>query len=180
MELSKEKRAGMVAVSLPGMYDLYYTPKKESIFGIEMELEPLPEELIRAYFMEYNGEVFGHYTGLASLNNIGGTTQVAALVTIKSNAIKAGDKYELRDNIYILGHRNYIIIPSEVEITKENYIYLELLDNIENMHDYFEEDIAETVKLAVNHCKLTLEGFNKELSRYSERTRGIINEVFAQ
>lgn len=173
MILSDKEYLGSKSISFFGLPDLYYTPKMHKTpFGL-IEIKPTIPEIMGRYFIRDNKEVYGYYTGLQSLNNIHGTTQVPATIEIKSNKVKEKSTYEYK-------HIKYIIYPANIHIDSNNHSYLELLDDIEYSYDYFEEDIVDCIKYAVKKMGLYIKGFENLLEQYSDRTRQVIKDVYAK
>lgn len=173
MYLSTTKYAGSKATSIFGLPELYYMPQEIDFFGTKIETEPSITELIERYFITDGEDYYGYYTGLKSLNNIHGTTQVPATIEIKSNKVT-------ETTLYINGYTRYIIYQSPIRITSTNYIYLELLDDIETSYNYFEENIVNCIKFVIDRLNLSKQIFESLLSNYSEKTKEVINNVFAQ
>ena len=71
------------------------------------------------------GNVKGYVTGATLFNQVGLTTQVPNVIDIATNECKNYNKYT---NNYL----NTIIRKPKIEVTTENYKYLQLFDLIEN------------------------------------------------
>lgn len=173
MELSRTPFTGAKETSIFGLPTLYYLPKQIEIFGRTEDTEPTLSEMMTMYFIRDNERVYGYYTGLKSINNIHGTTQVPATIRIKSNAVKEEQKYNR-------GCIKYIINPTTIQVNSDNYIYLELLDDIEFYYDYFEEDVVDCIKYVVERMSLSIDGFKSLLKQYSDRTRQVIKDVYTK
>lgn len=172
--LLRDKVEGAKEVHLEGMPSLYYVPKYIEAFGYTTELAPSTDDLITEYFIRHEDEYYGYCTGFCSLNMIGGSTQVPMVVEIKSNNVN--EKYEYNKN----GVR-YIVTKSDIEVNSANHFVLELLDDIEYLYDYFEEDLWD-VPLVINRCvektNLTKKDFEPYLKLYSARTNEVIKHIF--
>lgn len=171
MYLSTTKFEGYKSKSIFGLPELYYMPQEIDFFGTKIETEPSITELIERYFITDGEDYYGYYTGLKSLNNIHGTTQVPATIEIKSNKVKEKSIYKQR-------YTRYIVYPASHEINEQNWIYLELLDDIEELYNYFEENIVKCIKVIVKELKLSKQIFDSLLDNYSARTNEVIDHVF--
>lgn len=101
---------------------IYYIPKI-NIFG---EVPLATRKIIKyKYLVDKYGNVKGYITGATLFNKVGLTTQVSNLINITTNECKNYNKYL---NKYL----NTEIRKPKIEITNENYIYLQLFDLIEN------------------------------------------------
>lgn len=172
MKLSRTPFTGAKKTSIFGLPTLYYLPKQIEIFGRTVETEPTLSEMITLYFLRDNKRVYGYYTGLKSINDIHGTTQVPVTIRIKSNIAKEEQKYSR-------GCIKYIISPTTIQVNSNNYIYIELLDDIEFYYDYFEENVVNCIKYIVKQLELSKEQFDKLIQNYSKRTIQIIKDVYA-
>lgn len=101
---------------------IYYIPKV-NIFG-EMPLA-IRKIIQYKYLVDKLGNVKGYITGAMLFNQVGLTTQVPNLTDIATNECKNYNKYT---NEYL----NTTIRKPKIEITTENYKYLQLFDLIEN------------------------------------------------
>lgn len=101
---------------------IYYIPKK-NIFG-EMPLA-IRKIIQYKYLVDKFGNVKGYITGAILFNKVGLTTQVPNIMDITTNECKNYNKYT---NDYF----NTTIRMPKIEITNENYKYLQLFDLIEN------------------------------------------------
>lgn len=173
IELRDEPFKDCKSASLPDMPTLYYKPEKhKSLFG-EFEIEPSKDDLMHRYFVSNKEEVYGYYCGLIALNHIHGTTQVPAVIEIKTNKIS-------EDSEYVLDGIRYIVYKSDKMIDKSNSYYLKILDTIEDYYNYFEDDVIKCIKWVVKELKLNREGFVKLLLDYSDRTKEVIENVFKE
>lgn len=100
---------------------VYFKPT-QTLFG---ESTISNKDLIEKKFLiDKDGNVKGYIVGAKLYNMIGLTTQVPNITDIVTNECKYHKIYDanLRVNIY----------PSKIEINNDNYVYLQLLDIIEN------------------------------------------------
>lgn len=115
---------------------IYYIPKT-NIFG---EV-PLPNNKIiqYKYLTDKLGNVKGYITGANLFNKVGLTTQVPNIIDIVTNECKNNNKYENKN-------LNVIIRKPKIEINKDNYKYLQLIDLIENKDNiYVEVDYMDEI-----------------------------------
>lgn len=159
---------------IEGMPKLYYKPEKFTNFGVERETRPTHEDLIYQYFVENSstGEIYGYPCGVFSLNRIHGTTQMTMLVELVSNKVEEEREYKF-------GRITYKLYPAKVAVNNYNHFALEILDNIENLYDYFDEDVVDTIKYIVKRLNLKHEQFKCCIDGYSDKTKGVIRDVFA-
>lgn len=100
---------------------VYFKPT-QTLFG---ESTISNKDLIEKKFLiDRDGNMKGYIVGAKLYNMIGLTTQVPNITDIVTNECKYHKIYDanLRVNIY----------PSKIEINNDNYVYLQLLDIIEN------------------------------------------------
>lgn len=101
---------------------IYYIPK-ENIFG---EIPLAIRKIVQyKYLVDKFGNIKGYITGAALFNQVGLTTQVPNITDIATNECKNNNKYT---NDYF----KTTIRKPKIEITNENYKYLQLFDLIEN------------------------------------------------
>lgn len=101
---------------------IYYIPKI-NIFG-EMPLA-IRKIVQYKYLVDKLGNVKGYITGATLFNQVGLTTQVPNITDIATNECKNYNKYT---NEFL----NTTIRKPKIDITTENYKYLQLFDLIEN------------------------------------------------
>lgn len=166
--------------------ELYYKPEPIQIGEVTYDSEPSVFEYMIYLFITNGEEQYGYYCGLKALNGIGGTTQVPALQQIRSNNIAKETEY------FLSMSQRFTVYPSEVKITKENAIYLQILDTIEEEYNYFddiydffderestqEENVLTPIKRAIGVLNLSLNSFNQYLERYSARTKEIVYKAY--
>ena len=108
---------------------IYYIPKT-NIFG---EVPLANSKIIKyKYLCDKFGNVKGYITCANLFNQVGLTTQVPNTIDIATNECKNNNKYK---NKYL----NVIIRKPKVEVTNDNYKYLQLIDLIENKDNIFIE-----------------------------------------
>lgn len=161
--------------SIFGLPNLYYEPVEIDFFGTIVLAEPTMEEMITAYYMARENEVFGYYTDLKSINSLKGTTQVPAKIKIVSNRVK---EVTVHMNEYTM----YTVYPTNKKITSDNYLYLEILDDIEYYSKYFEEDIIKCIRKIITKNNMKHEEFDNYISKYkySDMTKEVIINAFAK
>lgn len=119
--LNRLKNAGTIKSIYKG---LYYKPIK-SIFGDV----PLSSDKLRnlKYLKDKDGNIKGYITGAKLYNILGLTTLVPNVTDIVTNECKYHKQYDemLRTNL----------IKPKIQITNENYRYLQFIDLLENKDD---------------------------------------------
>lgn len=112
---------------------IYYLPYK-NILGLEGNLDR--EEYLKKKYLD-NGDIQGYITGFTLVNRAGLTTQVPAVLEIRSNAATTEQrKVEINK-------RNIIVYKPYVHITKENKDILQFLDLmccIGDYNEFYDED----------------------------------------
>lgn len=111
---------------------IYYKPK-DGIFG-KKELDI--NKVIEKKYLK-NKNVKGYITGATLYNNLGLTTQISNNIFIITNECPNNNQY--KDKAL-----NVIIRKPKIEITNENYIYLQFLDLISN---------KDSIKIEVDNQK---------------------------
>ena len=108
---------------------IYYIPKK-NVFG---ELPLANNKIIQyKYLTDKQGNIKGYITGANLFNKVGLTTQVPNVIDIVTNECKNNNKYNNKN-------LNVIIRKPKIEITNDNYKYLQLIDLIENKDNIYIE-----------------------------------------
>ncbi|MEG2235744.1 MAG: hypothetical protein RR144_04835 [Clostridia bacterium] len=101
---------------------IYYKPET-NIFG-EVLLDAY-KVVEHKYLKDSNGDIKGYIYGAKLFNILGFTTQVPNILDIVTNECK-------NNNIYTNTNLNVTIRKPKIEITNDNYLYLQLLDILEN------------------------------------------------
>ena len=99
---------------------IYYIPAK-TIFGIST-LSTI--KVIEKKYIKKDEEVYGFYSGISFINNIGLTTQVPNIYEIMTN------KESTRVRKVKIENQELVLRKSRVKITKDNYITLQFLEFI--------------------------------------------------
>lgn len=116
--LNRLKKEGIIKAEYKGVY---YKPVI-TIFGeMGLDINRLRE---LKYLEDRNGNVKGYITGAKLFNMIGLTTLVPNVTDIVTNECKYHKQYDEK-------LRTYIVKP-KIEITNENFRYLQFIDIIEN------------------------------------------------
>ena len=123
---------------------IFYKPK-QSAFG---ELKPDEEKIITPYLFK-NGKRIAYITGLLLYNKMGLTTQIPKEISIASR----------EKRIYITkGNIKANAVKSYVEVTDENYKYLEFLDALKDWKKIPDLDKKSSIEILTN----ILKKFNKK------------------
>lgn len=137
---------------------IYYIPKV-NIFG---ELPLANSKIIQyRYLVDRFGNVKGYVTGAKLFNKVGLTTQVPNIIDIVTNECKNNNKYV---NKYL----NVVIRRPKIEVTNENYKYLQLIDLIENKDNIYVEveNIDEVIYNIIQKNNLEFE----KILKYARET----------
>ena len=137
---------------------IYYIPAK-NIFG---EIPLAIRKIVKyKYLVDKLGNVKGYVTGATLFNQVGLTTQVPNVIDIATNECKNYNKYT---NNYL----NTIIRKPKIEVTTENYKYLQLFDLIENKDNINieVEDEDEIIYKFIQENKLDFE----KIIKYARET----------
>jgi hypothetical protein len=116
--LNRLKNEGVIKAEYKGVY---YKPTM-SIFG-EVPLDTNKLRKLK-YLQDKNGNIKGYIIGAKLFNMLGLTTLVPNVTDIVTNECKYHKQYDER-------LRTYITKP-KIEITSENYRYLQFIDILEN------------------------------------------------
>ncbi len=124
--LSRLNKENYIKTAFKG---IYYLPKKNA-FG---ELPLANDKIIKyKYLTDKQGNIKGYITGANLFNKVGLTTQVPNVIDIVTNECKNNNKYYNKN-------LNVIIRKPKIEITNENYKYMQLIDLIENKDNVYIE-----------------------------------------
>ena len=146
---------------------IFYKPK-QSVFG---ELKPDEEKIITPYLFK-NGKRIAYITGLLLYNKMGLTTQIPKEISIASR----------EKRIYITkGNIKANAVKSYVEVTDENYKYLEFLDALKDWKKIPDLDKKSSIEILTNilkkfNKKQTQELLNIALS-YPPRVRALLGAL---
>lgn len=83
-----------------------------------------PNLVVRDLYIQKNGNILGYETDASFLNRIGLTSQMPRYTYIATNVSNRGN--ERKEKLHV------ILRKPPTEVTKENYLYLQILDAIEN------------------------------------------------
>ena len=114
--LTKYVKSGYIKRYSQGVY---YINEQDALLG-EIPLNSM-EIIYRRYICDKD-EIFGYYTGLKLLNMVGISTQVPSIVEVCTN-----NENNIKRKIQI-GKRKAIIRKSNIEINKDNVLYLQFFD----------------------------------------------------
>ena len=122
---------------------VFFKPK-QTVFG---ELKPNEEKIITPYLFK-NGRRIAYITGLLLYNKMGLTTQIPKEISIASR----------EKRIYIsIGNIKANAVKSYVEVTDENYKYLEYLDALKDFKQIPDLDKKSAIEILTS----VLKEFNK-------------------
>ena len=159
------KNEGIIKAEYKGVY---YKPVI-TIFG-EMGLDQTKLMQLK-YLKDRNGNVKGYIVGAKLFNILGLTTQVPNVTDIVTNECKYHKQYDEK-------LRTYITKP-KIEITNENYRYLQFIDVLENRDNINieVENANEILYKIIQECNLDFENIIK----YARETKSkvAINKIIA-
>ncbi len=146
---------------------VFYKPK-QTVFG---ELKPDEEKIITPYLFK-NGKRIAYITGLLLYNKMGLTTQIPKEISIAST----------KKRIYISkGNIKGKAVKSYMEVTDENYKYLELLDVIKDFKNIPDLDKESAIKILTNKILELNNKQKKELIEialeYPPRTKALLGAI---
>ena len=146
---------------------VFYKPK-QTVFG---ELKPDEEKIITPYLFQ-NGKRIAYITGLLLYNKIGLTSQIPKEISIASNKKRI---YISKGNIKAKAVRSY------VDVTDENFRFLELLDALKDFNKIPDLDKKSVITILTNKIfKLNNEQRNKLISialDYPPRVRAFLGAL---
>ena len=149
-----------------------YFKSKKTAFG-KTKLNPML--VVRDNYLVNNGKTIGYETGASFLNNIGLTTQIPKYKYYATNAV-------LHRGTRIDEKKQIALKKPKVEVDEENYLYLQILDAIENM-EKIPTDIDDVLTVFYQYIEkkgLKLERlFNLAVNYYKKDTLVKLGEVAA-
>lgn len=113
--LSRYVKSGYIKRASQGTY---YIPKNGLIGEVPLSFE----DIINKRYVKNDDDIYGYNTGLVLLNEVGLSTQVPNTIEICTNKEK-----NIKRKIQI-GKRKAIIRKSNIEINKDNVLYLQFFD----------------------------------------------------
>jgi hypothetical protein len=128
--LQKDQAKKLVNVNLKRLFDKNIVERFQK--GIYYKTIPTPfgntrlnpTHIVRDQYILKNGDIIGYETDASFLNHIGLTTQMPRYTYIATNLSNRGN--ERKEKLHI------ILRKPSTEVTKDNYLYLQILDAIEN------------------------------------------------
>ena len=162
--LNRLKNEGIIKAEYKGVY---YKPII-SMFG---EV-PLNTDKLRKlkYIEDKDGNIKGYIVGAKLFNKLGLTTLVPNVTDIVTNECKYHKQYDER-------LRTYITKP-KIEITNENYRYLQFIDILDNKDNIYIEaqNADEILYRIIEECKLDFE----KIIKYARETnnRKVLDKLF--
>lgn len=162
--LNRLKKEGFIKAEYKGVY---YKPII-SMFG-EVPLNTNKLRKLK-YLEDKDGNIKGYIVGAKLFNKLGLTTLVPNVTDIVTNECKYHKQYDER-------LRTYITKP-KIEITNENYRYLQfidILDNKDNIH-IEAQNADEILYRIIQECKLDFE----KIIKYARETnnRKVLDKLF--
>ena len=154
--IQKDQAKKIVNVNLKRLYDKNVISRFQR--GIYYKTTPTPfgntrlnpHLVVRDLYIQENGNILGYETDASFLNRIGLTNQIPRYTYIATNVSNRGN--ERKEKLHV------ILRKPPTEVTKENYLYLQILDAIENKNQIaIDTDNAETIVLShIRRCNLEM------------------------
>lgn len=143
---------------------IYYIPKQTRF---RSAAGPSPETVARYKYISRGGKTDGYYSGSTFANLIGISMQVPTKKEIVSNNIAA----IVRE--VSIGKQSFIVRKTNVPISGDNVIVLQLLELLKNLGSYLDsgyDEARETIKnySLANH--ITREDIDRYIRRYPDST----------
>ena len=162
--LNRLKKEGFIRAEYKGVY---YKPLV-TIFG-EMGLDQTKLMQLK-YLKDRNGNIKGYIVGAKLFNRLGLTTQVPNVTDIVTNECKYHKQYDEKLRVYIT--------KPKIEITNENYRYLQFIDILDNKDNiYIEvENANEILYKIIQEYNLDFE----KIIKYARETNNkkILDKLF--
>lgn len=106
---------------------IYYLPEMSDM---NLSVEPSPDIVARYKYISRKDRVDGYYSGYTFANQLGLCMQVPLKKEIVSNNIAA----KVRE--IIIGKQQFIVRKSNIPVTMDNVVVLQLLDLLKNLEKY--------------------------------------------
>ncbi len=162
--LNRLKNEGTIKAEYKGVY---YKPII-TMFG-EMGLDQRKLMQLK-YLKDREGNIKGYIAGAKLFNKLGLTTLVPNVTDIVTNECKYHKQYDKRLRVYIT--------KPKIEITNENYRYLQFIDILDNKDNINieVESANEILYNIIEECKLDFE----KIIKYARETnnRKILDKLF--
>ncbi len=162
--LNRLKNEGIIRAEYKGVY---YKPIYTKFGEMSLDINKLRK---LKYLEDRNGNIKGYIVGAKLFNKLGLTTQVPNVTDIVTNECKYHKQYDER-------LRTYITKP-KIEITNENYRYLQFIDILENKDNINieVENENEILYQIIQECNLSFE----KIIKYARETNNkkILEKLF--
>lgn len=144
---------------------IYYLPRAKSV--LKQPQANIDKVIMRKYMKPTENNIIGYTCGINFANQLGITTQTAAVYTITTNA--SGRKL----NEVKLGKKTVKLRKPKVEITNRNYKVLQVLDLLNEYDKVSEMSLACAAPYIYKYLQdvdMTQQEFNQYLYNYSKKT----------
>jgi len=160
--IERLRKKGVVDRASTGVF---YKPKK-TVFG---DLKPAQDELVKPYLYENNKRI-AYVTGTSLYNRMGLTTQVPKNLSVASRD---------RRIITRIGDMQIRPVKSYVDVTKDNYQYLEILDAIKDIKIIPDSNIGTSILIICNGLQSLPEPSKlvKLALKYPPRVRALVGAM---
>lgn len=133
---------------------VYYIPTQTSLG--QSRLNPL--RVIERKYISNNGEVFGYFSGISTLNKMGLSTQVPSALEIYTNK-ETSQVREVR-----VGQQRVVLRKARTKITSDNVFVLSFLEMMNAVTpSYLNEERKRLIRDCIKQNKIT----RKDISKYA-------------
>lgn len=142
---------------------IYYFPTFNKYYNNFSKLSE--EKVIEKKYINYCGEVFGYKTGYSFVNQLRLTMQIPQITEIATENTSKSMVEEHR--------KKYIIKKTRVDVTKDNYKLLQVLDLLTDYYDLIEENETEIKKVLdkyLSSIKIKKNYFEFLMDKYPAKT----------
>lgn len=143
---------------------IYYIPKQTRFSSAA---GPSPETVARYKYISRGGKTDGYYSGGTFANIVGISMQVPMKKEIVSNNIAA----IVRE--VSIGKQSFIVRKTNVPISRDNVIVLQLLELLKNLDSYLDTDYDEARETLKNYSltnHITRADIDRYIRRYPDST----------
>ena len=149
---------------------IYYIPKTSRVRG---ETTLAPDVVARYKYISRMGRIMGYYAGYTLANKMGISMQVPIKEEIVSNNMAA----VVRE--VSVGNRVYVVRKAPVEVNKNNYIVLQLLELLKDIDEYSDNEQAAREQIIdyIRRFQITREVVDQYIIYFPSRVYKSIYEM---
>ncbi len=155
---------------------IYFVPSPNSF--LKNPVMSVDRIVIKRY-IERKGEQVGYKTGINFANSLGLTTQTASVPTVVTNETASIKREVIFNNKKVILRKP----RANVQVTKQNYKLLQVLDLLSDFERVSEEPLEEARKKIMAYLKdvrIAEEEFQKCLKAYPDKTKVKVYELGVQ